>query len=175
MLHRRVSVFPGAHPGGVYRVAMLRRLLIATFATLFVASCSDCGSKCTEGITFIVADVAGSLARGTSEPLHICFDGECKDVTVSRDDAGGSVFLPFSGVGKDTDREITVQGTGSLQGSYKGPLASFTQDPGGDCKTCALATVKIGADGTLTPGVPAPQTTPTTVGAAAPGTATSSP
>ena len=141
----------------------------------FVASCSDCTSKCTEGITFIVSDVAGSLARGTSKPLHICFDGACKDVTITRADAGGSVFLPFSGVGKNTDHEITVQGTGSLQGTYNGPVASFTQDPGGDCKTCALATVKIGADGTLTPGVPAPPTTQTTVGAAASVSATNSP
>jgi hypothetical protein len=94
--------------------------------------------------------------------LTICFDGTCKDVTITRDQVGGSVFLPFNGVGKATEHDLTVTGTGTFKGEFKGKLASFTQDPGGDCSSCSLATVKIGADGTLTPGVPAASTTTTT-------------
>lgn len=127
-----------------------------------LVSCSNCDSKCTEGITFYVAELAGALSRGGTEPLTICFDGTCKDVTITRDQVGGSVFLPFNGVGGAADHDLTVTGTGSFKGEYKGKLASFTHDPGGDCSSCSLATVKIGADGTLTPGVPAAPTTTTT-------------
>jgi hypothetical protein len=147
---------------------MIRRITLAVVAALLVASCGDCGSaKCTEGVTFLVADVAGSLARGTDEPLHICFDGSCQDVTISRANAGGTVFLPFSGVGKDIDHDVTVTGAGSMHGEYNGKLSSYVQKPNGSsCPgSCALATVKIGSDGTLTPGVPvvpsAATTTPT--------------
>ena len=145
---------------------MIRRIALAAVAAFFIASCSDCGSaKCTEGITFLVADVAGSLAGGTQEPLHICFDGTCQDVTISRANAGGTVFLPFSGVGKAVDHDLTVVGTGSMHGEYKGKLANYVQKPNGSsCPgSCALASVKIGSDGTLTPGVPsAPSATTTT-------------
>ena len=147
---------------------MFRRFALVLVALALVA-CSNCDAKCTEGITFYVADVAGSLSRGGTEPLHICFDGSCKDTTVTRDNVGGSVFLAFSGVGKDIDHDLTVTGIGAFKGEYKGKISSYTQDPGGDCKACALATVRIGADGTLTPAVVAPRNTTTTVGVAVPG------
>jgi hypothetical protein len=134
--------------------AMFRRVALVAVAVALVA-CGNCDNKCTEGITFLVGDVAGALARGTSEPLEICFDDQCHDVTISRTNAGGSVFVAFSGVGKDIDHTLTVTGTGSLKGSYTGKLASFVQKPGGGCDSCALATVKIGTDGSLLPGVPA--------------------
>lgn len=140
-----------------YAAAMIRRIALVGVALTLVA-CSTCTTKCTGGVTFVVADVAGALARGTTEPLKICFDGQCQTVTISRANAGGTVFLAFSGVGKDVDHTLTVTGTGALQGRYSGKLASFVQKPGGGCKSCALATVKIGADGTLTPGVPAAPT-----------------
>ncbi len=144
---------------------MLRRLALVVVA-LGVAACSNCDSPCKEGITFYVAEVAGALSPGSEVPLHICFDGSCQDVTITRDNVGGSVFLPFSGVGKQGDHELTVTSTSSLTGSYKGPVSSYVQDPGGDCKSCALATVKIAADGTLTPAVPAPSPVATTTGVA---------
>ena len=75
------------------------------------------------------------------------------------------MFLPFKGVGDDIDHTLTVTGVGALKGEYTGKIDSYTQDPGGDCATCDLATVKIGADGTLTPAVSAvPATTTTTSG-----------
>jgi hypothetical protein len=140
------------------------RLLSVLAAASVVVSCSDCATaKCKEGITFYVADVAGSLARGTEEPLHICFDGTCRDVTITRADAGGSVFVPFDGVAKDIDHDLTVTGAGAMKGEYRGRLASYVQRPNGTaCSgSCALATVKIGADGKLTPGIPTPQPTTT--------------
>ena len=142
---------------------MLRRLALVVVA-LTLAACSNCDSPCKAGITFYVAEVAGALSRGSEVPLHICFDGNCQDVTITRDNVGGSVFLPFSGVGKQGDHELTVTSTSSLKGNYTGPISSYVQDPGGDCKSCALATVKIAADGTLTPGVPSPQPVATTIG-----------
>jgi hypothetical protein len=147
------------------KLAVSRKLAVlagAVALALALVSCSNCDSKCTEGITFYVAELAGALSRGGTEPLTICFDGTCKDVTITRDQVGGSVFLPFSGVGKVADHDLTVAGTGSFKGEFKGKLATFTQNPGGDCSSCSLATVKIGADGTLTPGVPAASTTTTT-------------
>jgi hypothetical protein len=143
---------------------MGRRLggLAGVALALALVGCSNCDSKCTEGITFYVADLAGALSRGGTEPLTICFDGTCKDAKITRDQVGGSVVLPFNGVGKDVDHDLTVTGIGSFKGQYTGKLASYTQDPGGDCSSCSLATVKIGADGTLTPGVPAASTTTTT-------------
>ena len=52
-----------------------------------------------------------------------------------------------------------MTGAGSFHGEYKGKLASYVQKPNGaSCPgSCALATVKIGSDGTLSPGVPTPQ------------------
>lgn len=147
---------------------MFRRLALVAVALGLVA-CSNSGAKCTGGITFYVAEVAGALSRGGTVPLTICFDGTCKDVTITRDQVGGSVFLPFEGVGNDIDHDLTVTGTASLHGEFKGKLPSYTQDPGGDSSTCSLATVKIAADGTLTPGVPAtPGTTTTATGSPAP-------
>jgi hypothetical protein len=142
---------------------MLRRFALLAAAFL-VGSCSHCSTaKCKEGITFYVADVAGSLARGTAEPLRICLDGNCQDVTITRANAGGTVFLAFSGVAKDIDHDLTVTGTGSLKGQYTGKLSSYIQKPNGaSCPgTCALASVKIGSDGKLTPGIPAVQKTTT--------------
>jgi hypothetical protein len=148
---------------------MLRRIALVVVAFALVA-CSDCSSKCKEGITFYVAEVAGALSRGGTEPVTICFDGSCQDTTITREQVGGSVFLPFKGVGKNIEHDLTVTGVGAFKGEYKGKLPSYLQDPGGSCSTCALATVKIGATGTLTPAVPAPQNTTTTVGVAAPTT-----
>jgi hypothetical protein len=147
---------------------MFRRLALVAVALVLVG-CSNCDAKCTEGITFYVAEVAGALSRGGSVPLTVCLDGTCKDVTITRDQVGGSVFLAFKGVGKDVDHDLTVTGTASLHGEFKGKLPSYTQDPGGDCSSCSLATVKIAADGTLTPGVPVtPATTTTVTGSPAP-------
>jgi hypothetical protein len=147
---------------------MLRRAA-CVFVACVLVSCSS-GScptaKCTGGITFYVADVAGSLARGTSEPLHICFDSACRDVVISRANAGGTIFVPFSGVGTDVVHDITVTGSGSLKGEYNGKLASYVQQPNGAAcaGSCALASVKIAADGALTPGTPAAPATSTSVG-----------
>jgi hypothetical protein len=142
---------------------MLR--VLALFAAASVAvSCSHCASaKCKEGITFDVAAVAGSLARGTEQPLHICFDGTCRDVTITRASAGGNLFVPFSDVGKDSDHHLTVTGGSSLNGDYTGRLSSYTQKPNGAAcpGSCALATVRIDSDGKLTPAVPTPQQTTT--------------
>ena len=156
---------------------MLRRLSLIAVAWLLV-SCSSNGcpsATCPGGITFNVAEVAGALARGSDEQLHICLDGTCHDTTVSRANAGGSIFVAFEGVGNGADHDLTVTGIGSLKGEYKGKLASYDQKPNGaSCPgSCALATVKIAADGTLIPGVPkAPVTTvagsPTTVGVPSP-------
>lgn len=148
---------------------MLRRLSLVVVALALVA-CSNCDANCSEGITFYVAELAGSLGRGGKEPLHICLDGQCQDVTITRDNSGGSVFLKFKGVGSDVEHDLTMTGVGALKGEYNGKIYSYTQDPGGDCKACALATVKIGADGTLTPAVRPPQNTTTTVGVVAPPT-----
>jgi hypothetical protein len=146
---------------------MFRRITLVVVALALVA-CSNCNSKCKEGITFYVAEVAGALSRGGSEPITICFDGSCKDVTITRDQVGGSIFVPFKGVGNNIDHDLTVTGVGAFKGEYKGKLASYLQDPGGSCSTCALATVKIGANGALTPAIPAPRSTTTTVGVAVP-------
>jgi len=152
-----------------YSVAMLRRAAVV-FVALVLVSCSSSScptAKCTGGVTFFVAEVAGSLARGTTEPLHICFDSSCQDVVISRANAGGTIFVPFSGVGTDAVHDITVTGAGSLKGEFKGKLASYVQRPNGaNCAgSCALASVKIGADGALTPGTPAAPATSTSVGA----------
>jgi hypothetical protein len=149
---------------------MFRRAALVVVALALVA-CSNCDAQCKEGITFSVAEVAGALSRGGKEPLHICFDGNCLDTTVTRDNSGGSIFLPFKGVGNDIDHDLTVTGIGAFKGEYKGKISSYTQDPGGSCKVCSLATVKIGADGRLTPAVRAPQNTTTTVGVPVPATA----
>ncbi len=132
-------------PSAEYTPPMLRRLPLFLVAALGFAACSNCDSPCKEGITFYVAEVAGALSAGGKVPLHVCLDTQCQDVTITRDNVGGSVFLPFSGVGKDIDHKLTVAGTASLNGEYNGKIYSYTQDPGGDCKTCALATVKIGS------------------------------
>lgn len=142
-------------------ISIIRNLAIAAVAVTLVA-CKDCSTPCKEGITFNVAELAGALGRGSSEPLHVCFDGNCQDVTITRENSGGSVFLPFKGVGDDVEHTITVAGVGALKSEYKGKIESYTQRPGGDCKACSLATVKIGADGTLTPAVTVTQTTTTT-------------
>ena len=147
------------------RVPLARRLAVfagAVALALALVSCGNCDSKCTEGITFYVAELAGALSRGGTEPLTVCFDGTCKDVTITRDQVGGSVFLPFTGVGKAVDHNLTVTGIGSLKEVFTGKLPSYTQDPGGECSSCSLATVKIAADGTLTPGVAAVSATTTT-------------
>ncbi len=149
---------------------MLRRIALVAVA-LTLAACSTSTTKCKAGITFYVAEVAGALSRGGSEPLTICLDGSCQNVTITREHVGSSIFLPFKGVGNNVDHDLTVTGVGAFKGEYKGKLASYLQDPGGGSATCALATVKIGANGALTPAIPAPQNTTTTVGVAVPTTA----
>jgi hypothetical protein len=146
------------------RIFSMVRCAAVVSAVVLLVACNDCDTKCKEGITFFVADLAGSLANGGKEPLHICFDGDCQDITVTHDDSGGSVFLPFKGVGGGGDHDLTVTGVGALRGEYRGTIDSYTQDPGGDCKTCNLATVKIGADGKLSPAIAATQDTTTTTG-----------
>ena len=142
------------------RTAPLLRSLLILVAGFMVVACQNCDSKCKGGVTFYVADLAGSLGRGGSEPLHVCFDQRCQDLTITRANAGGSVFLPFKGVGDHVSHTITVTGVGTLKGEYSGKIDSYTQDPGGDCAACDLATIKIGSDGTLTPAVVAtPATT----------------
>jgi hypothetical protein len=149
----------------------IRRLLFAA-ALVVLAACGDCGTACKEGITFYVAEVSGALARGTTEPLKICFDGKCSTTIITRSNPGGTVFLPFKGVGSKGDHTLTVTGTGSMSGSYTGPIESYAQKTG--CGTCSLASVKIGADGTVTPGhvVPPTTTSPTTSPTTNPTTAT---
>ncbi len=152
-----------------YSVRMLRRLAVLLGAVV-LASCSNSScptAKCNGGITFYVAEVAGSLARGTSEPLHICFDSSCNDVVVSRANSGGTIFVPFSGVGADVVHDITVTGSGVFKGEFKGKLPSYVQRPNGAAcpGSCALASVKISADGSLTPGTPAAPPTSTSLAA----------
>jgi hypothetical protein len=138
---------------------MLRRsLFIAAIAVL--AACSNCDNPCKEGITFYVTGLAGSLAPGSKEDVQFCFDGKCQTTSVSRDLVGGTVFLPASGVGKSGDHTITVSGPASLSGTYTGPIESFEQKgAGGSCGTCNVGAVKVGADGTLTPGTAAVSST----------------
>jgi hypothetical protein len=142
---------------------MRRRLALTAVAlALLGGACSNCDNPCKGGITFVVGEIAGALSAGSEVPLNICFDADCKDVRVTRNDVGGSIFLEFNNVAKQGDHKITVSSTVSaIHGEYNGPLATFEQDPGGSCSTCDLATVKIAADGTLTPGVPAPSVTTT--------------
>ena len=128
----------------------MKRLLGVVFAVV-LAGCGTCSTTCKEGITFNVAEVAGSLARGTSQELSICFDGSCKKVVVSRDNVGGSIFVPFGGVGDNGDHKVTVDGTTAIHGEYKGKIESYKQELDNGCGTCRLATIKIAANGTLTP------------------------
>lgn len=163
---------------------MIRRPPLRSFvlaAVLVLAACSDCDRTCKEGITFYVADVTGALAPGTSEQLYLCVDDTCKDVTVSRSDSGPTVFFRVGGLRDGGDHTITVKGTGSLQGEYKGPLSTFTQQSDdSSCGSCQIGAVKISADGTLTPGEAAPPAAapsstppPETAGGASEGSATS--
>jgi hypothetical protein len=136
---------------------MMHRLPFLLAALVVLGACSNDCPPCKEGVTFYISDVAGSLAPGTEETLKFCFDGQCKDTTISRADAGGTVFVEFSGVGKGGDHAISVAGPASVQGEYKGPISTFDQG-GGSC-SCAVAAVKVGADGTLTPGTAAVSST----------------
>ena len=133
---------------------------------IVAAGCSNCSQSCTAGITFDVSALAGSLGRGTEEPLTVCFDGTCRAVTVSRENVGGTVFLPFSGVNRTGDHDLTVTGSGAFKGEYHGPIVSYSQKS--SCSICALATVKIAADGALTPGVPVAPTVTTTIAGSPP-------
>jgi hypothetical protein len=132
----------------------MRRLIVILFAVV-LAGCSTCSTTCKEGVTFYVAELAGSLARGTSQELKICFDGTCKNIVVSRENVGGSVFVPFSGVGDNGEHKVTVDGTASIHGEYKGRIESYKQVLDNGCGTCRLATIKIAANGTLTPAISA--------------------
>jgi len=147
---------------------MSRRLSFLAAALVLLTACNDCSSKpCKEGITFYLTGVAGTLSPGTQEQLTLCFDGKCDDITISRSDVGGTQFVPFNGIGKNGDHAITVQGDGSFAGTYTGPLPTFEQKPNGSsCGGCPIGAVKIGADGTLTPGsaVTPDTTAPATTG-----------
>lgn len=128
----------------------MKRFLLG-FIAFVLAGCGTCSTTCKEGVTFNVAEIAGSLARGTSQELKICFDGSCKNVVVSRDNVGGSVFVPFGGVGDSGDHKVTVDGSAAIHGEYIGKIESYKQELDNGCGTCRLATIKISANGTLTP------------------------
>ena len=128
----------------------MKRFLVGVFA-LVLAGCGTCSTTCKEGITFYVAEVAGSLARGTSQELKICFDDSCKNIVISRNNVGGSVFVPFGGVGESGNHKVTVDGTAAIHGEYSGKIESYKQELDNGCGTCRLATIKIAANGTLTP------------------------
>ncbi|MEI7971121.1 MAG: hypothetical protein WCI10_01105 [Actinomycetota bacterium] len=132
----------------------MKKFIIAAFA-LLLAGCGSCSTTCKEGITFYVAEVAGSLARGTSQELKVCFDGSCKTIVVSRNNVGGSIFVPFGGVAGSGNHHVTVDGTTAIHGDYKGKIESYKQVLDNGCGTCRLATIKIAADGSLTPAVSA--------------------
>jgi len=126
----------------------LLRRTIPLVLLVSLAACSSSGS-CSSGITFYVGDVAGSLKAGASLPVTICFDGKCQVTTVKHAQPGGTVFLKFDGVGSAGDHTITVEAPG-LKGEYTGPIDHFEQKSGD--ASCALAAVKIGADGKVTAG-----------------------
>jgi hypothetical protein len=140
---------------------MLRRFALAV-AALGIVACSNCDAPCKSGITFNVAEIGGALSAGSQLPLHVCFDTTCDDVTITRNNESGTVFLDFPNVNKAGDHKISVSSSKSaIKGEYNGPLYTYTQKPGSDCKTCFLSTVKISPDGTIVPGQPAPS--PTTI------------
>jgi len=128
------------------------RLLRRTIPLVLLVSLAACSSSgiCSSGITVFIGDVAGMLKAGASLPVTICFDGNCQVTTVKHAQAGGTVFLKFDGVGSAGDHTITVSAPGGVKGEYKGPIDHFEQKSGD--ASCALAGVKIGADGTVTPG-----------------------
>lgn len=129
----------------------MRRLLRRTVPLVLLVTLAACssGTNCSSGITFYIGDVAGSLKAGASLPLTICFDGKCQVTTIKHAQTGGSVFLKFDGVGSSGDHTLTVEAPG-VKGEYKGPIDHFEQKSGDG--SCALAGVKIAADGTITPG-----------------------
>jgi hypothetical protein len=137
----------------------MRRLLrrsVPLVLLVTLAACSS-GTNCSSGITFYIGDVAGSLKAGATLPLTICFDGNCQVTTIKHAQTGGTVFLKFDGVGSKGDHTITVSAEGGVKGEYKGPIDTFDQKSGDG--SCALAGVKIGADGKVTPGRIATTTT----------------
>ena len=140
---------------------------MASVAALASACSSDCNATCTGGVTFDVSPVVGAMARGTNETLHLCFDSQCHDITVSRSNVGGTVFVPFDGVASAGDHTLTVTGAGSFKGQFRGAVPSYQGSAGsGSCKvSCGLATVRIGADGSLQPATPVPAATTTVPGA----------
>jgi hypothetical protein len=140
----------------------VRRAPALVAALIVLSACGDdCATPCQKGITFYVSELAGSLGAGSSEQVTLCLDADCKDVTVSRSNVGGSLFVPFDGVDGNAAHTVTLTGPGSLTGSYQGTLPVFDQSVGGGCASCAMAAVKIAADGTLTPGQAATNSTPT--------------
>ena len=142
----------------------VRRAAFAVAALTVLAACGDdCSTPCQKGITFYVSELAGSLSPGSSEQISLCFDGDCKEVTISRKDVGGTTFVKFPGFGSGGDHTLTLTGPGSLSGEFKGEVPVLDQSPGGACATCAMGVVKVGADGSLTPGQ-VPASTSTTAG-----------
>lgn len=137
---------------------MLRRTLLVALPLALLAACGTCDSPCKSGITYYVSGLAGSLAPGTSEEVTFCFDDQCDTATVSRDLVGGTLFFPYKGVGTG-DHTVTVTAPGGLAGSYTGPIEAFEQQGGDHCDSCQVGSVKVAADGTLTPGVAVPNTT----------------
>ena len=131
----------------------MRRALIALPVLLLVA-CSSDSASCNTGVSFYVADIAGTLAAGKTVPVNICFDGDCQDITVSHDDDVSPVFVKFGGITKDGDHSLKVSVNGGAEQTYDGPVQGFGVDGG-----CTVGAVKLGADGTITPGSAAPTTT----------------
>lgn len=131
----------------------MRRALVVLPALLLVACSSDAAS-CNTGVSFYVADIAGTLGAGASVPVTVCFDGDCKDITVSHDDDVSPVFVKFGGIADDGDHSLKVTVDGGTTQTYDGPVQGFGVDGG-----CTVGAVKLGADGTITPGSAAPTTT----------------
>jgi hypothetical protein len=161
-------------PPRSYRSDMTRRLAAAALA-LALFACSPNNScptaTCQSGVSFILKDVVGSLATGGKIALKLCVDGTCKDVTVARTDASTRQFVEVGGLGGQGSHTVTVTATDgkAVKGEYKGALATAVDQPSGAAcpAKCPIATVKVGDDGTITPGVPATAGSSTTVAGAA--------
>jgi hypothetical protein len=149
---------------------MLRRTAaIVALTTLVSCSSSSCpAAPCSPGISFLVSDITGAMARGGNVSLHVCLDGTCNDVPISRS-TPATLFVPFAAVANDVDHDLVVSGAGVIAGEFKGRLPTYQQRASGaSCgATCALASVRIRPDGTLIPGVPVEPASSTTVGGGA--------
>lgn len=135
----------------------LRRLSLVLGVTALVG-CSTCDTKCPTGVTLMVRSLMGTMHPGSVLDLKVCFDGDCKTVSVSRRlTPSGHVFLPFSGAGSSSDHTVDVSGPGGLQGHYTGPLEAIEERKG--CATCKIVSINISDSGAVQPGVAVTTTT----------------